>query len=199
MTVKNVVRKRRKLWLREEKIFTNARTEGGKDAITNTMTTEKKCGTDNIKISVKGQESGKILAEKTVTVNVKCSHRWSDWKTTKEATYNSTGLQSRKCDYCNSTEEKVIPMLISQPNTENDDSEIMYGDVDLNGNVELADITRMAKYLLSPIVYPLGNDTSSEKIAKKQSDTNNDGNINAVDLSRLIEYNLGSMKTLNKS
>ena len=70
----------------------------------------------------------------------------------------------------------------------------VYGDVDLSGMVELADVTRLSKFLLSPTSYPLGNgDAASEAKAKTQSDVTGDSKIDTLDLSKLIEYNIGKI------
>lgn len=42
-------------------------------------------------------------------------HRWSSWKTVKEATYKSNGLKVRSCSKCNAYEEKIIPMIAVKP------------------------------------------------------------------------------------
>ena len=67
------------------------------------------------------------------------------------------------------------------------------GDVDLNGMVELADVTKLGKYLLNTTIYPLGEDEATIKRSEIQSDVNFDGKIDVVDLSKLIEYNLGKI------
>ena len=76
----------------------------------------------------------------------------------------------------------------------NPDTDYVYGDVDLSGLVELADVTRLSKFLLNPQSYPLGNnDAASEAKSKKQADVTGDGDINTLDLSKLIEYNIGKI------
>ena len=64
----------------------------------------------------------------------------------------------------------------------------LYGDVDENKVVELADVTKLAKYLLSPSSFPL-----TTKQGEKNADVNRDGIVSALDLSRLIEFNLGNI------
>ena len=60
------------------------------------------------------------------------------------------------------------------------------GDADLNGLVDLADLTTVAKYNLSNESYPLANDT-----AYANADMNDDGEVNGLDTSALIENQLG--------
>jgi endoglucanase len=68
----------------------------------------------------------------------------------------------------------------------------IYGDVDLNGTVELADVTRLGKFLVNKTAFPLGNGTAeTEAKAMEQADVKYDKVVDAVDLSGLIEYNLG--------
>ena len=60
------------------------------------------------------------------------------------------------------------------------------GDADLNGTVDLADLTTIAKYNLSNSSYPLKNET-----AFANADINNDGKVDGLDVSALIESQLG--------
>ena len=60
------------------------------------------------------------------------------------------------------------------------------GDANLDGMVDLADLTTVAKYNLSNEAYPLANDT-----AYANADMNSDGEVNGVDTSALIENQLG--------
>ena len=70
----------------------------------------------------------------------------------------------------------------------------LYGDVDLNGSIELADITRLGKYLVGKQSFPLGNgDATSAAKATEQADVKYDKNIDTLDMSKLIEFNLGNI------
>ena len=60
------------------------------------------------------------------------------------------------------------------------------GDADVNGTVDLADLTTVAKYTLSSSSYPLKNDT-----AYANADMNGDGKVDGLDISALIEDQLG--------
>ena len=75
------------------------------------------------------------------------------------------------------TETQPVPVTVTK-----------YGDIDTNGLVELADVTCLAKYLLNPTSFPLINEQ-----AQKNADITRDGIVNALDLSRLIEFNLGKI------
>ena len=60
------------------------------------------------------------------------------------------------------------------------------GDADLSGMVDLVDLTTVAKYNLNNELYPLENET-----AYANADMNDDGAVNGVDTSALIENQLG--------
>ena len=60
------------------------------------------------------------------------------------------------------------------------------GDANLDGMVDLADLTAVAKYNLSNEAYPLANDT-----AYANADMNGDGVVDGLDTSALIEDQLG--------
>ena len=60
------------------------------------------------------------------------------------------------------------------------------GDVDVNGTVELTDVVVLSKYTMSYIAYPLADYT-----AYANSDINDDKDINGLDVSALIENQLG--------
>ena len=62
----------------------------------------------------------------------------------------------------------------------------MKGDADLNDEVNLADLTTVAKYNLSSSSYPLEN-----KTAFANADMNDDGVVDGLDTSILIEQQLG--------
>ena len=62
----------------------------------------------------------------------------------------------------------------------------MKGDADLNDEVNLADLTTVAKYNLSSSSYPLEN-----KTAFANADMNDDGVVDGLDTSALIENQLG--------
>ena len=63
---------------------------------------------------------------------------------------------------------------------------LIKGDADLSGMVDLADLTAVAKYNLNNELYPLENET-----AFANADMNDDGEVNGVDTSALIENQLG--------
>lgn len=47
------------------------------------------------------------------TATAQCSHTWSDWEITKEATTTSTGTAQRQCTLCGKTESREIDKLPS--------------------------------------------------------------------------------------
>ncbi len=64
-----------------------------------------------------------------------------------------------------------------------------YGDVDLNGTVELADVTKLSKYLLNNEMFSLSNE-----VAMKNADVTHNDVVDSADLSKLLEYNIGKVK-----
>ena len=66
------------------------------------------------------------------------------------------------------------------------DISTLKGDVDLNMEVNLADLTTLAKYNLNNAVYSRANDT-----AYANADMNGDGGVDGLDTSVLIENQLG--------
>ena len=60
------------------------------------------------------------------------------------------------------------------------------GDADLSGEVDLADLTTVAKFNLSNEAYPLKNE-----VAEANADMNDDGKVDGLDTSALIENQLG--------
>ena len=67
------------------------------------------------------------------------------------------------------------------------------GDADVNGTVELTDIVVLSKYTLSYIAYPLADYT-----AYANSDINDDKDINGLDISALIENQLGRRELITE-
>ena len=63
-----------------------------------------------------------------------------------------------------------------------------YGDVDLNGVVELADVTKLSKFLLNKTLFPLDSE-----IAVKNADVTHNGVVDTLDLSKLLELNIGNI------
>ena len=101
------------------------------------------------------------------------------------------------------TEPQILPTIPTEPTTDEilptdpltepyptvpttESLSAMIGDVDLSGAIELADITKLSKYLLNKASFPLDGIT-----AELSADVNHDGIIDSRDLSILIEYNIG--------
>ena len=77
-----------------------------------------------------------------------------------------------------SAEKKDVKIWSAEPS--------LKGDADVNNEVNLADLTTVAKYNLSNSSYPLANDT-----AYANADMNGDGKVDGLDTSALIEDQLG--------
>ncbi len=78
------------------------------------------------------------------------------------------------------------------PDTVIDWTRVLYGDVNVSGEVDLADLTYLAKHLLNAEIFPLKNAT-----AKENSDCKYDGEILASDSSMLAEYILEKIGLLD--
>ena len=61
----------------------------------------------------------------------------------------------------------------------------LLGDADLNGEVGLSDLVAVSKYNINCTAYSLANET-----ALANADVNNDGKVDSLDETKLIEYNL---------
>ena len=96
-------------------------------------------------------------------------------------------IQVKVTDDSDKTEPSTEPSRKYDPK-DVDWEHVLWGDVDVNGAVELADVTELSKYLLSPKSFPLKNAT-----ARENADCRWDHKINTSDLSKLIEYNLGKI------
>ncbi len=78
-------------------------------------------------------------------------------------------------------------VVTNPPYTGNE--ELLYGDVDVNGAIELADLTALSKYLLNGVIFPLKGESGNDaELAVEQSDTKYDGTITSADSSLLAEY-----------
>ena len=85
------------------------------------------------------------------------------------------------------------PSETKPPYTGSEDN-LIYGDVNVDGTVSLTDAVLLASHLANTDLYPLGDGTP-ETIpqATKQADVEYDEEINSLDLSKIIEYNLKSI------
>ena len=129
----------------------------------------------------------------TLTSNSTSKTTSSTSKTT--ASISTTKAVTSKTTKSTTTTKDTESVTITTTPVVIDLSGIIYGDVDLDGNVDLADVTTLAKHILSGVSYPLGNSSEgSRERAEVSADVNGDGIIDARDLSKLIEYNLGQLK-----
>ncbi len=95
-------------------------------------------------------------------------------------------------------DDSVEPTDPTEPSTEDSSNvptgslnpdDYLYGDVDVNGAVELADLTTLGKYLLNNTIFPLvGESGNDAETAMEQADTKYDGEISSADSSLLSEY-----------
>ena len=148
--------------------------------------------------------SGKVTTKSSVTSSsAKATATTLTSKTTSKKTSSTskttasisiTKPVTSKATKSTTTQKNTKPFTTTATHSAIDLSGIIYGDVDLDGNVDLADVTTLAKHLLSGVSYPLGNRSEgSKERAEISADVNGDRIIDARDLSKLIEYNLGQL------
>lgn len=108
-------------------------------------------------------------AQKEVETPKLCKHSWDDGVVTKKPTTTEEGVLTYTCSKCNETKEEPIPVLLVKP-----------GDVNSDGEVNLADVTLLLKHLASWDV------TVSEA-----ADVNGDEAVNLADVTLLLKYLAG--------
>ena len=202
-----------KVTVKDKTAVTTAATTTSTTTTTTTTTASAKVSTDESteskpEVSKSVTESSKTpvtlesstkatTASSTVSESKSTSKSSSTSKTVTSTTKATTSATTTKKTTTSPQEEVPGKTTTTTPAVIDIDlSTIIYGDVDLNGDVDLADITMLAKYMLSNVSYPLGeaNDPASEQRAKISADINGDKSINSIDLSRLIEFNLGKLE-----
>ncbi len=101
-------------------------------------------------------------------------------------------MEFAKCWFCVDQVFKIsydgfgTAAIIPTPSTEPTPAKsTLLGDVDLNDEVGLSDVTALAKYNLNNTAFPLGSEA-----ALANADVNNDGKVDSIDETKLIEYNL---------
>ena len=103
---------------------------------------------------------------------------------------NATEATDPSEDPTDATDETI-------PSYTGDMEDLLYGDVDLNGVIELADVAKLAKYTVAPTLYPLGDGTpDGEAKAWMQANVSYDDVVDAADTLKLIEYKVKSVTTL---
>ena len=80
----------------------------------------------------------------------------------------------------------TLPIDVTGEETMSERISSLKGDADVNGQVDLADLTTVAKYNLNNEAYPLANNT-----AYANADMNGDDVVDGLDTSALIENQLG--------
>lgn len=85
------------------------------------------------------------------------------------------------------------------------DKELLYGDVNLDEDISLADVAKLVKYNIDKNLFPFGeNDKDGKYIegskeqALEQADVEYDGSINVSDTSKLVAYLLDNSVKLGK-
>jgi len=65
---------------------------------------------------------------------------------------------------------------------------VLYGDIDCNTDISIADVIIISKYIINENMYPLKNAT-----AKENADCSYDNVVDSKDVLKLTEYSLGSV------
>ena len=159
-------------------------TENGATDVTTNTTSDAPVATTPAKettVSTESSTTSKTTSATAKPVSTTSATKSEPAKTTKASTTPDDNEPAK-------TTTTTAPVIDIDPST------ITYGDVNLDGVVDLADVTWLAKYLLSSASYPLGNkDALSKAQAEASADMNGDKIIDSRDLSRLIEFNLGKL------
>ena len=158
--------------------------------ITTTTTTTTVTETDVTGLDIGTGTASTEKATSSVTSNTTKTSKTTTSKTTKTTASSKTS----KTTASKSTDTKTTSSTAASKTTPPENIYVVYGDADVNDKVDLADVTYLAKHLLSPVSNPLGDaDKGTAERAKRSADVNGDGIVDILDLSRLIEYNLGKL------
>jgi endoglucanase len=110
----------------------------------------------------------------------------------------TTAPTSPSEDVTTTTTSKVDPTTPSTPDTTNPEytgstTDLLYGDVNLDGDVALTDVVALSKYFINNSLFPLGKGTP-ETVAQamEQADVKWNKSVDTVDASILIEYLSGT-------
>ena len=128
-----------------------------------------------------------------VTAEYNATSEESGWRNGVILTYDTSMTTDEVCEtlYALNSELGLIPngytTLESMGEVFTEKTEAtLKGDADLSGEVDLADLTTVAKYNLNNELYPLVNET-----AFANADMNSDDIVDGLDTSALIEDQLG--------
>lgn len=113
-------------------------------------------------------------AKNEVEIPKLCKHNWDDGVVTKKPTTTEEGVLTYTCSKCNETKEEPIPVLLVAP-----------GDVNGDGDINLADVTLLLKYL-----------ASWEVTVSEAADVNGDDTITLADATLLLKHLAGWDVTL---
>ena len=100
----------------------------------------------------------------------------------------TTAATTKTSAVTTTTKAAVTTTAPTKPTDPIDYDLLYWGDVNLDKFVDLEDVVVLSKYLLSSTTFPLENST-----AWANADCKYDSKVDAADLSKLIEYNLGKI------
>ena len=153
------------------------------------ITHDKKYNDLYFEVKDTGEENNAYVSLNTI--NGKDDQKWiaitqaTTQATTTTTTTTTTTATSSSTATNTSSSSSSTTVTTATTTAEPVTVDIHYGDVDLNGMVDLADVTTLAKYLLSSVAYPFENDK-----AYLNADVTHDEIVDILDLSKLISYNL---------
>ncbi len=111
---------------------------------------------------------------KTETIPPTGEHDFGEWTVTKAATVEKEGEETRTCSVCGKTETRAIPKIDPTP-------EVIYGDADGSGTVDLNDCLMIMDYFV-------GKDV---EIDEKAADANGDGTVDLNDCLLIMDFFVG--------
>ncbi|MBE6844715.1 MAG: glycoside hydrolase family 9 [Ruminococcus sp.] len=141
------------------------------------------------KVDANGTVTGVAAGSATITVTLNGVSKTVKVTVTDSSTQPTTSEDPSESEATLPTGGETVPTgsLI-------EGVDYLYGDVDLNGAVELADVAALAKHVVAKQLYPLGKNTP-ETVAQatEQANVAYDDYIDAADTLKLIEYKVKSI------
>ena len=132
------------------------------------------------------------LPETVISTTVETTVSETETSATPEEATTVTSQTTKDTKTSKTTEKPTEAVTTATTTTTEpvqlDPMKLMRGDVDVNGIVDFADVIKLSMYLLNKSSYPLDC-----KEAEINADVTYDGLITLLDLSKLIEYNLGQI------
>ena len=95
------------------------------------------------------------------------------------------------------TSQTTVTTVTEDPSTTVDWSRVLYGDVNVDGKVNLTDAVAIARYLANPELNPMVQNKLLTATSLENADCEYDHLVNSLDSTKLTEYNLRSIGLLD--